>query len=136
MRIYDIALFMLLVNVTMAFTVNQGLFESSRFGSAIPLAPDQELIGKLNASEQNATGWLSFGSSDATAFILQTLSALLNIVDIIWSSTFGIPWTITEFLGGSSAASAIGWLVGIPMWAVYIFAIAQFLRGVGAKGME
>ena len=135
MRIYEIALFMLLVNVLIAFSANQDLFSNSKFIGTTGTY-DSDLIGGLNISAQNESGYRPFGGTESTNFILATLTALGNVVDIIWRSTVGLQYTLTQFMGGSAAAASVAWVIAIPVWLVYIFAIAQFLRGVGGKSIQ
>ena len=135
MRVYDIALFILLVNVISGFTVSQGLFSNEKFGTGGPIE-DEDLTESLNLTAQDETGWKPFGGLPVFNFILSTLSALGNVVDIIWTAVFGLQPLVAQFLGGGAAANNVAWLITMPAWLVYIFAIAQFLRGIGAKGME
>lgn len=135
MRIYDIALFMLLLNVVLAFTANQQIFSNSKFGGQLP-GYDPHMITDFNISEVNESGYKPFGESSGTSFILSTLTALGNVVDIFWRSTLGLQPSVAQMLGGDSAANDVAWLLAAPSYLVYFFAIAQFLRGWGAKGAE
>ena len=135
MRMYEIALFMLIFSVILSFVQVQGLFGNARFGvSEIPT--ENELINRLNQSQQGTSEYDPFGFQDATAFIGATIHGLQQVAYILYGATLGIGSTIGEVLGGSDAAHSVAAIIALPIWMVYLLALMQFIRGTGTKGMD
>jgi hypothetical protein len=137
MRMIEIAIFLLIFNVFISYSVNNNLFANDKFGSANP-SIDDSYLESLNQSNTSSgsVGFDPFGFTQATSFFTTTLNAVTFVISTIYGATIALPSVMGQMLGGSPEAISIGFMLAFPIWAVYLIGLMQFLRGVGTKGMD
>ena len=137
MRMLDIALFLLVFNVVLSFTMNEGLFSNDKFAAVNPTI-DRGYASSLNQTNitTGSSAFDPFGFTQATAFFTTTLNSVTFVTTTIYGATTALPAVIAQAMGGSPEANTLGGILAIAVWSVYLIGLMQFVRGVGTKGMD
>ncbi len=135
MRMIEIALFILIFNVAVSFAVTNNLYSNEMFGGFNPQLSNT-YTDSLNQTTQPVITYDPFGFTAATNFIGTTIAGFTQILDVMYGATIGVGDTFGKMMGGTSEAHSIATMLAFPIWVIYIIGFAQFLRGVGAKGMQ
>lgn len=137
MRMIDIALFLLIFNVLLSFTMENNMFSNDKFAAADPTI-DPGYADSLNQSnvETGSAAFDPFGFTQATAFFTTTLNSVIFVTTTIFAATTALPTVIAQVMGGSPEANAIASMLALAIWSVYLIGLMQFVRGVGTKGMD
>lgn len=131
MKFITIAVFILLVNVSLAMVNAMGIVDSN-----YEKAPSQEWFDELNKEElRNEQYVQSQVSGDTGGFdfgdVWRTIKSLFYFVKVVVIGVVAVPYTLTQ-LGLSLTMAS---LISIPVYAAYLLGLAEWIGGRQTKGM-
>lgn len=130
MRAYEIALFILIFNITLSVVATTGLFANS-----VEIQADTSFFNFISTTVQ-ATDYEPPTLIDAFALSASlAVLGVINFIVIILDTAGMIPFTLARTLG-LSPFDPLVLTIQIGIWFVYGVGIAQFFRGVSTKEME
>lgn len=135
MRIYDIALFVFIFNLSL------GIMNQMNVSSSYSIQPVENLnLEKITSYRNSATESMSQSSnilSDAVNFITESVELVITgvpmIIGCIWDATIGFKTVLETLLGVPS-------ILAIPLWIIvnliYFIGIAQLITGRNIKDYQ
>ena len=130
MKFITIAIFVLLLNVSMTL-----INEIDVFDSAYEKAPAQEWIDDLDREELRDEEYIQQQIGTGTTFdfgdVWRTIKSLFYFALVIVRGVVAIPYTLSQL--GLSMKLAL--IISIPMYAAYMLGLAEWIGGRQTKGM-
>lgn len=133
MKMYEIALFLLIFNIAIALVNVSGAFPSeyNKQPDENFISTGQEQIEGFNAS----TVQVSEGN-DYIQAVGNALGGLFMFISVVFYSTVAIGPTISGILGNSAEAQQLGNYIAAIVYFIYITALVQIWANRGFRGMR
>lgn len=121
MKIYAIALFLLITNLSIAFIVTTGILPATV--ATVPIADD---MFKDDIPEN-----LSYSNADIGLYVFGDFPRALGMLAKIFVMA---PSTMPLLMGEAGFPASIVSMLGIILWAVYLVGIAQIVMKYSLEG--
>jgi hypothetical protein len=130
MKFITIAVFVLLLNVSMAVVNELGIVDS-----AYEKTPTQEWFDVLGQDQLRDKEYVQTQVSGSTGFgfghIWSTVKSIFYFILVVVWGVVAVPYTLTE-LGLSLTLAS---LISIPVYVAYLLGLAEWIGGRQSKGM-
>ena len=140
MRLFNIMLFILCLNVIMSLWVNLGIFSDVRSFDTSGFTGEGGWAYRINQSAEESQISTGEGLVDFLAMVGMAINAFNQFIDILYDATLGLPTTIANMFPGyshgtswGSMIESIAWLITLPIWFLMVLAIVQYARGINVE---
>lgn len=126
MKVYEIALFILLIQVSIAFFNATGIFGAT-------MVADTEYTNQINNTYQGATFSDSPVAQDNVSWdFWGVLKSIFYFGSVFLLGVALPPYVLVQF----GIPLSLACIVSVPIFLIYIVGLIQLIRGVGFEGMK
>lgn len=126
MKVYEIVLFIFLINIMIALANATFLFN-------VHLVPNQEFINTINNTYQNASFYDSPVSQEGFLGDFWGVLKSIGYFATIFAVGVAFPGYVLIQFG---VPVTIALIISVPVWFLYVVGFIQLIRGAGFEGMS